>query len=128
MASRKQSMTLGIAVAIAILAMFVPILIAVPLFVLAALLIAWGLQPIRTEESIGRLPFGSSYILKALAKLDSMLSKLAREEQLDEQKNVVAPDDQDPQSAVMQPTAPAIPEPGELEIEPPDLQPTPPIE
>jgi hypothetical protein len=85
-----------------------------------------------TEESIGRLPYGSSYILKALAKLDSMLSKLARvtEEQLDEQKNVVPPDnhDQTSQSAVMQPTAPAIPEPGELEIEPPDLQPTPPIE
>jgi hypothetical protein len=74
MATRKQTITLGIAVAIAILAMFVPILIAVPLFVLAALLIAWGLQPRRTEESIGRLPFGSSYILKALAKLDSMLS------------------------------------------------------
>jgi hypothetical protein len=61
-------------VAIAILAIFVPILIAVPLFVLAALLIAWGLQPRRKEESIGRLPYGSSYILKALAKLDSMLS------------------------------------------------------
>ena len=132
MATRKQTITLGIALAIAIIAMFVPILIAVPLFVLAALLIAWGLQPKRTEESIGRLPYGSSYILKALAKLDSMLSKLDRvtEEQLDEQKNVVAPDDQDqtPQSAVMQPTAPAIPEPGELEIEPPNLQPTPPIE
>ena len=74
MATRKQTITLGIAVAIAILAMFVPILIAVPLFVLAGLLIAWGLQPRPTEESIGRLPFGSSYILKALAKLDSMLS------------------------------------------------------
>ena len=113
--------------AIAILAMFVPILIAVPLFVLAALLIAWGLQPRRTEEFVGRLPYGSSYILKALANLDSMLSKFARvtDEQLDAQKNVVAPDDQDqtPQSAAMQPTAPAIPEPGELEIEPPNLQP-----
>jgi hypothetical protein len=132
MATRKQTITLGIALAIAIIAMFVPILIAVPLFVLAALLIAWGLQPKRTEESIGRLPYGSSYILKALAKLDSMLSKLDRVtvEQLDEQKNVVAPDDQDqtPQFAVMQPTAAAIPEPGELEIEPPNLQPTPPIE
>ena len=42
MATRKQTITLGIAVAIAILAIFVPILIAVPLFVLAALLIAWG--------------------------------------------------------------------------------------
>jgi hypothetical protein len=91
MATRKQTITLGIAVASAILAMFVPILIAVLLFVLAALLIAWGLQPKRTEESIGRLPYGS--ILKALAKLDSMLSKLDRvtEEQLDEQKMLSRP-------------------------------------
>jgi hypothetical protein len=127
MATRKQ-ITLGIALAVGILGALTAVWITVPLFVIAGLLFAWGLEPKRTEESIGHLPFGSSYILKALAKLDSMLSKLAREEQLDEQKNVVAPDDQDPQSAVMQPTAPAIPEPGELEIEPPNLQPTPPIE
>jgi hypothetical protein len=74
MATRKQTITLGIAAAIAILAIFVPVLIAVPLFVLAALLIAWGLQPRRTEEFVGRLPYGSSYILKALAKLDSTIS------------------------------------------------------
>jgi hypothetical protein len=74
MATRKQTITLGIALAIAILAIFVPVLIAVPLFVLAALLIAWGLQPRRTEEFVGRLPYGSSYILKALAKLDSTIS------------------------------------------------------
>lgn len=74
MASRKQSITLGIAAAIAVLAVFVPVLIAVPLFVLAALLIAWGLQPRRTEEFVGRLPYGSSYILKALARLDSTIS------------------------------------------------------
>src|SRR3984893_4932739 len=132
MASRKRIITLGIALASAVLATFAPFLIAVPLYMLAALLIAWDLEPKHTEEFVGRLPYGSSYILKALAKLDSMLSKLDRvtEEQLDEQKNVVAPDDQDqtPQSAVMQPTAPAIPEPDELEIEPPNLQPTPPIE
>jgi hypothetical protein len=74
MATRRQTITLGIAAAIAILAIFVPVLIAVPLFVLAALLIAWGLQPRRTEEFVGRLPYGSSYILKALAKLDSTIS------------------------------------------------------
>jgi hypothetical protein len=132
MASRKQSITLGIALAVAIFGALMPVWVTVPLWVIAVLLFAWGLEPRRTEEFVGRLPYGSSYILKALAKLDSMLSKLARvtEEQLDEQKNVVAPDDQDQtsQSAVMQPTAPAIPEPGELEIEPPNLQPTPPIE
>jgi hypothetical protein len=131
MATRKQ-ITLGIALAVGILGALTAVWITVPLFVIAGLLFAWGLEPKRAEESIRRLPFGSSYILKALAKLDSMLSKLARvtEEQLDEQKNVVPPDnhDQTSQSAVMQPTAPAIPEPGELEIEPPDLQPTPPIE
>jgi hypothetical protein len=73
MASRKQSITLGIAVAITVLAIFVPGLIAVPLFVLAALLIAWGLQPKGTEAFFGRLPYGN-YVLKALAKLDSTLS------------------------------------------------------
>ena len=47
--------------------------IAVLLFVLAAFLIAWGLEPKRTEAFVGRLPYGN-YLLKALAKLDSMLS------------------------------------------------------
>ena len=73
MATRKQTITLGIALAVAILAMFVPVLIAVPLFVLAALLLAWGLQPKGTEAFFGRLPYGN-YVLKALAKLDLMLS------------------------------------------------------
>ena len=73
MASRKQSITLGIALAIAVLAVFVPILIAVPLFVVAALLIAWALQPKGTEAFFGRFPYGN-YVLKALAKLDSTLS------------------------------------------------------
>jgi hypothetical protein len=47
--------------------------IAVLLYVLAAFLIAWGLEPKRTEAFVGRLPYGN-YLLKALAKLDSMLS------------------------------------------------------
>jgi hypothetical protein len=55
MASRKQSITLGIAIACAVLAIFVPVLIAVPLFVLAALLIAWALQPKGTEAFFRRL-------------------------------------------------------------------------
>jgi hypothetical protein len=70
MASRKQLITLGIAGASAFLAMFVPVVIAVPLFVLAALLLAWGLQPKGTEAFFGRLPYGN-YVLKALAKLES---------------------------------------------------------
>ena len=73
MASRKQLITLGIAVASAVLAIFVPILMALPLFVVAALLIAWALQPKRTESFFGRLPYGN-YVLRALAKLDSILS------------------------------------------------------
>ena len=73
MANRKKTITLGIAVAVAVLAIFVPVLMALPLFVVAALLIAWALQPEGTEAFIGRLPYGS-YVLRALAKLDSMLS------------------------------------------------------
>jgi hypothetical protein len=75
MANRKQSITLVIAVASAVLAMFVPGLIALPLFVLAALLIAWGLRPKGTETFLVRVPCGN-YVLKALAKLDSTLSGL----------------------------------------------------
>jgi hypothetical protein len=71
MASRKQSITLGIAIACAVLAIFVPVLIAVPLFVLAALRVESATQGY--GGFFGRLPYGN-YVLKALAKLDSMLS------------------------------------------------------
>jgi hypothetical protein len=60
--------TLGIAFAVGILSALTAVWIAVPLLVIAALLFAWGLEPKRTEEFVGRLP-RSSYILKALAKL-----------------------------------------------------------
>ena len=73
MANRKKTITLGIAVATAVLAIFAPIIMALPLFVVAALLIAWALQPNGTEAFVGRLPYGN-YVLRALAKLDSMLS------------------------------------------------------
>ena len=69
----KKTITLGIAVAVAVLAIFVPIIMALPQFLVAALLIAWALQPKSTESFIGRLPYGN-YVLRALAKLDSMLS------------------------------------------------------
>ena len=76
MDDRKQTITLGIATAVAVLAAVVSaVWIAVPLFVIAAFLIAWGMEPARTEEFVGRLPYGGNYILKALAKLDSMLSR-----------------------------------------------------
>jgi Flp pilus assembly protein TadB len=74
MADRRKTITLGIAVAVAVLAAVVSAAwIAVLLFLLAAFLIAWALDPKRMDAFVGRLPFGN-YILRALAKLDSMLS------------------------------------------------------
>ena len=43
------------------------------LFVLAAFLMAWGMQLKLTEAFVGRLPWGN-YLLKGLAKLDLTLS------------------------------------------------------
>ena len=73
MAGGKQTSTMGIALAVAILAAVARWWIALPLLLIAALLFAWGLEPKRTEEFVGRFPY-SSYILKGLAKLDLMLS------------------------------------------------------
>jgi hypothetical protein len=74
MANRKKTITLGIALAVAVLATVASATwITVLLFVLAAFLMAWGMQPKRTEAFVGRLPWGN-YLLKALAKLDLMLS------------------------------------------------------
>jgi hypothetical protein len=77
MDDRKQTITLGIAIAVAVLAAAVmrSVWIAVPLFVIAAFLFAWGLEPARTKGFVGRLPYGGNYILKALAILDSMLAR-----------------------------------------------------
>jgi hypothetical protein len=66
MANRKKTITLGIALAVAVLATVASATwVTVPLFVLAALLIAWGMEPKRTEEFIGRLPLGN-YLLKGI--------------------------------------------------------------
>jgi len=74
MADRRKIITLGFALALAVLAAVASaVWIAVLLFALAASLIAWGLEPRRTEAFVGRLPYGN-YLLKALAKLDLMLS------------------------------------------------------
>ena len=70
----KQMISIGIALAVAVVASLTPALIAVPLWVIAVLVFGWGLQPKAVEKLVGRLPYGSSYILKAFAKLDSMLS------------------------------------------------------
>ena len=74
MAGRKQTITLGIAMAGALLAAVTVVWIAVPLLVLAVFLFAWGLEPKRTEEFVGRLPSGN-YLLKGLAKLDEIISR-----------------------------------------------------
>jgi hypothetical protein len=66
---------LAIAAGVAVLAAVTPTWMSVLLFVLAAFLIAWAIQPERTEEFVGRLPYGGDYILKALAKLGSVLSQ-----------------------------------------------------
>ena len=66
---------LGSIIAVAVIASLASVLLAVLLLALAAFLIAWGQEPKRTEEFVGRLPYGGNYILKALAKLDSMLSR-----------------------------------------------------
>lgn len=73
MASR-QTITLGIALAVAFLAIISRLWLAVPLFAIAVLLFWWALEPKRTEEFIGRLPYGS-YPLKALAKLETIISR-----------------------------------------------------
>jgi hypothetical protein len=74
MANRRKTITLGIALAVAVLATVASAAwITVLLFMLAAFLMAWGMQPKRTEAFVGRLPWGN-YLLKALAKLDLMLS------------------------------------------------------
>ena len=75
MADRRKIITLGFALALAVLAAVASaVWIAVLLFVLAAFLIAWGLEPRRTEVYVGRLPYGN-YLLKVLAKLDLILSR-----------------------------------------------------
>jgi hypothetical protein len=75
MANSRKTITLGIALAVAVLATVASSAwVTVPLFVLAALLIAWGMEPKRTEAFVGRLPLGN-YLLKALAKFDLIISR-----------------------------------------------------
>jgi hypothetical protein len=74
MASMRETISMGIALAVAVLAAVVGafVWIAVPLLTLAVFLFAWALEPERMEAFVGRLPY-SNYLLKALAKLDLVL-------------------------------------------------------
>ena len=69
---------MGVALAVAVLAAAAGshVWLALPLLAIAILLFAWGLEPQRTEEFIGRVPYGGNYVLKALAKFDTILSGL----------------------------------------------------
>jgi hypothetical protein len=63
----------GIILAVAVLAGLTSFWLGALVLVLAAVLIAWGQEPKRTEEFVEGLPFGN-YLLKALAQLDLLLS------------------------------------------------------
>jgi hypothetical protein len=63
---------LGIILVVAVLAGLTSPLLALLLLVLAGFLIAWGQEPKRTEEVVGRLPYGNR-LLKTLAQLDLAL-------------------------------------------------------
>ena len=69
MANMREMMSMGISLAVAVLAtvMGAFVWISLPLLVLAVLLFVWALEPKRTEAFVGRLPWGN-YLLKALAK------------------------------------------------------------
>ena len=92
---------LGITLAVAVLAGLISVWIAVLLLALAALLIAWGLMPERTEGFFGRLPYGNS-LLKALARIDLILwqpdlgqKDLVQEDQEDLGHGDLVPEDQE---------------------------------
>ena len=74
MANMRETISMGISLAVAVLAavMGAFVWISLPLLVLAVLLFAWALEPKRTEAFVGRLPY-SNYLLKALVKLDLVL-------------------------------------------------------
>jgi hypothetical protein len=74
MANMREKISIGISLAVAVLAavMGAFVWIALPLLVLAVLLFAWALEHMRTAAFVGRLPY-SNYVLKALAKLDLVL-------------------------------------------------------
>jgi hypothetical protein len=90
MATRDR-ITLAIALVVVLVAMigsYFP-LFAIPLWLSAAFLFVWGREPRRTEAFIGRLP-GGGYILKALERLDLVLS--IRDQEYDQQIRTIVTD------------------------------------
>ncbi|HET6379301.1 MAG TPA: hypothetical protein VFG05_13485 [Methylocella sp.] len=63
----------GIFLAVAVIAGLASTLLSVLLLLVAAFFIIWGLDTQRTEAFVGGLPYGNA-VLKALAKLDSLIS------------------------------------------------------
>jgi len=63
---------LGITLAVAVIAGLASVWLAVLVLVLAALLIAWGQAPERTETFFGGLP-GGNYLIKGLARIELLL-------------------------------------------------------
>jgi hypothetical protein len=63
----------GLAIAVSILIGAFFKLIALALFLVAALLIASGKEPQKTEDFLASLP-GGEYVIKALARVDAWLS------------------------------------------------------
>jgi hypothetical protein len=64
---------LGITIAVAVIVGLASVFLSVLLLLLAAILIAWGQLPERTETFFKGLPYGDN-VLRALAKLDLLLT------------------------------------------------------
>lgn len=60
---------LGITLAVAVIAALASVTLTVLILAFAVFLIVWGQIPDRTEELVGRLPYGNS-LLRALEKID----------------------------------------------------------
>ncbi len=72
MVTKKRTITIGIALGVAVLGSITAAWIAVPLWAIAILLLGWGLQPKLVEQYVGRIPYGN-YLLKGLAKFDCLI-------------------------------------------------------
>jgi hypothetical protein len=107
MATRDR-ITLAIALVVVLVAMiggYFP-LVAIPLWLFAAFLFVWGREPRRTEAFIGRLP-GGGYILKALERLDLVLSP--RDQESDRQiRTTVTDHTEQTHSSSLAPPGPVV--------------------
>jgi hypothetical protein len=71
--SQRTTIKRGIILLVGVLSGFMSAWLSVLLLTLALFWIAWGWEPRRTEDFIGRLPMGS-FILKAATRLNRLLS------------------------------------------------------